>query len=179
MRINSALKEQIELQGLPVDGVFLFLVSIKFLGEEAVSRLLDSGMLTPEEETAARILFVTTDFDTGELICKPELFEVENTSFRRFLDRLATEHGFTSKGHPRNQIQKYAPINNTEETTLKFMSLVNTITVKSGSFDEDRLLQVTVDYYFKVESPKNLANYFQTQAEIDYYANSSPVYTLS
>lgn len=174
MRINSKLQMMIEERGLPIEGIFLFLTATKYLGEDAVKRLLDKQLLTPEEEDVARILFMQHDFESGSFIVTCELFEVEESLFTQFFERLINEYHFTSKGHPRNQIDSYAPISNTEEVQDKFTGLVNEITVKFKQVaDLDRLVAVTVHYYCYNEKPKSLGNYFQTQALIDYQSYDS------
>lgn len=179
MRINTVLRSQLEDRGLDVDAVFLFLVAVKYLGADAVKRLLDCNFLKPEEEDVARIMFVETDFETGEFTVNMELFESDVNQFGSFLSRLVKEHGFTSKGHPQNQITKYAPIAQTAEVEQKFQALVNDLLAKHGSLDENRLLHVVVEYYRKVETPKNLGNYFATQAAMDYESDDTPIFTLS
>ncbi len=175
MKVNSQLRAAIENRGLPVEGIFLFLTAVKYLDDAAVKLLLDKQLLTPEEEDVARIMFLQQNFETGVFTVKQELFEVEESLFNQLFEALINEYHFTSKGHPRNQIDSYAPISNTEEVQDKFTGLVNEIVVKFKDFDLQRLVAVIVNYYLHTEKPKSLANYFQTQAMIDYQSHNNAV----
>lgn len=163
-RINPEILEKFRNLELGEFGV-LFLLAVKFELIDSVSTLIEYNLFPEPLEREIRINYMDQTSD-GEWKLRDEvqLFVPESDLFQNFSGRLASM-GFTSSGHPANQITKYSPISFDPATKVAFQNLQIQI---GADMDLERLLEAVNSYYASTESPKGLARYLAEHAALDY-----------
>jgi hypothetical protein len=161
MQLNNELITLIEESGLNVTEalIFCFATHYKLDMDNIVPKII-----TEDNEMFYRINLLDRDIETNSYILKTPLFSVDNNNdvFIKLLDSLK-QNGFTSNGHPNNQI-KYSVIDKAESTKNAFNRFYN------SDIEFDRLVDCIISYYERTEMPVKLERFFDTIAELEYEA---------
>lgn len=155
--LNPKLLKQIEEDGLnkTVALVYCFCIEYKLPKEDIACIIND------DNESYLRINLTDRDFETNTLKLKIPLFVNEDSEVFDKLIKKLKEFGFTSTGHPNNQLG-YSVIDKTESTRLAFERFYK------PDIDFDKLVKAIVNYYAKTTMPKKLENFFDGIAEMEY-----------
>jgi hypothetical protein len=155
--LNPKLLKKIEEDGLnkTVALVYCFCV-------DNLLPIQDIGnIITDDNEAFLRINLTDRDFETNTLKLKIPLYISEHSDKFEMLIKKLKEFGFTSTGHPNNQLA-YSVIDKTEATKLAFERFYK------PDIDFDKLVKSIVNYYSRTAMPKKLENFFDGIAEMEY-----------
>lgn len=163
MNINTDLLRQIEEDDLNKTEVLVFCFVHHFgLDAEVISLLINE-----DNEHFYRINYLDRDLETNNLTLKIPLFETEsnNDDFSLLIKSLI-EAGFTSTGHPNNQV-KYSVLDKSLATRNAFNRFF------SSDKNLFKLKDCIMAYYARTDMPVKLEKFFDTIAEIEYNSYSS------
>lgn len=164
MQINPELIDQINKDGLDMTEALLYCFAIEYKLD--VARVTDT-FVDQDNEMFYRINLTDRDVISNTLSLKIPLFSPSNLGeFGRFITALKAR-GFTSNGHPNNQV-KYSVINTSNEAKTAFLSFYNEDT------DFNRLVNCVVSYYERTEMPVKLDKFFNQLVGMEYdsYVNN-------
>ncbi len=163
MNINKLLLEQIENDGLSQTEVLVFCFVHHFgLDTEVISSLINE-----DNEHFYRINYLDRDLETNNFTLKIPLFEEKvNDDVFSILIKSLISSGFTSTGHPNNQV-KYSVLDKSESTRNAFNRFYN------SDIDLEKLKNCIMNYYSRTEMPVKLEKFFDTIADIEYNSYSS------
>lgn len=164
MTINKNLVALIEQSQLDKNEALVFCFAVEYLGNSSIDWLIDKGVVTEDNEHLFRINLLNKDYEENKFVLREPLFSAERSGdYGEFVKRLNNQYGFTSNGHPNNQMD-YAVMSDDKFTRMSFDKLVDGI----ADFDLERLLRATVRYYEKTEKCRGLGKYLAENANYDY-----------
>jgi len=164
MSINQELIDRINKDGLDMTEALLYCFAIEYKLD--VARVTDT-FVNIDNEMFYRINLTDRDIVSNTLKLKIPLFSnTFNDKFSELIKELKSR-GFTSNGHPNNQV-KYSVINTSNEAKTAFLSFYNEDT------DFNRLVNCVVSYYERTEMPVKLDKFFNQLVGIEYdsYVNN-------
>jgi hypothetical protein len=168
MYFNKQLIEEIKINNLDVAESLLFAYAVEFQDYGLLDTIINSQIITPMNEPLYRINLCTHDIENGRLKLKYPLFVNSNNEgfFLEYLSLLG-KNGMKTRGHTNNEVQ-YAVLTNDESTQANFYKLSKSISEHRGTFDLQRLVDKTIDYYSNVQMPVKLDKFLSTYAYIAY-----------
>jgi len=163
MNINRLLLEQIENDGLSQTEVLIFCFVHHFkLDTEVISSIINE-----DNEYFYRINYLDRDLETNNFTSKIPLFEENsNDDIFSMLIKSLINSGFTSTGHPNNQV-KYSVLDKSIATRNAFNRFY------TNDIDLDKLKLCIMNYYSRTDMPVKLEKFFDTIADIEYNSYSS------
>lgn len=164
MQLNPELLEVIRKDGLDETEALLYCFAIEYKLD--VIRLTDT-FVNQDNEMFYRINLTDRDIITNTMKLKIPLFSSSfGDKFGELIQALKSR-GFTSNGHPNNQI-KYAVINTSGEAKTAFQSFY------TEDIDFDRLVNCIAGYYERTEMPVKLDKFFNQLVTMEYdsYVNN-------
>lgn len=158
MSINQELIDRINKDGLDMTEALLYCFAIEYKLD--VARVTDT-FVNIDNEMFYRINLTDRDIVSNTLKLKIPLFSnTFNDKFSELIKELKSR-GFTSNGHPNNQV-KYSVINTSNESKTGFLSFYTEDT------DFNRLVNCIVSYYERTEMPVKLDKFFSQLVEMEY-----------
>lgn len=159
MNLNPELIAQIEEDGLNKTEALLYCFALHYNLDMQV--FMDK-IIDEETEVFYRINLTDRDIESNTYKLKIPLFLSEDYT-DKFLDLITAlkQNGFTSNGHPNNQI-KYSVIDTNDTTKHAFNRFYH------NDIDLTRLINCIVSYYSRTEMPVKLSKFFDTIASIEY-----------
>ena len=168
MYINKQLLEEIKNNNVDVAEALFFAYAVEFQDYGLLDVIINSQIITDMNEPLYRINLCTHDVENGRLQLKYPLFVNSNTEsfFLEYLSLLG-KNGMKTRGHTNNEVQ-YAVLTNDMTTQSNFYKLSKSISEHTGTFDLQRLVDKTIDYYSNVQMPVKLDKFLSTYAYIAY-----------
>lgn len=159
--INQQLIDVLEELDLDVDEGILFCFAVEY---DLLRVLIDKELITERNEHEFRINLTTMD-ENGNIILKYSLFSFKNNSdeqFKEFITRLK-DRGLEINGFSYNS-KPHAILTTDTETKENFSKFI----MKHPDFNLDKLVEVTLEYYQKVDYAKKLSNFLNSDVETMY-----------
>lgn len=123
------------------------------------------SIINEDNEAFLRINLTDRDYETNTYKLKYPLYVNDNEDDFNKLVKKLKELGFTSTGHPNNQLG-YSVIDKADSTKLAFERFYK------PDINFDKLVKAIVNYYAKTTMPKKLENFFDSIAEMEYDATT-------
>lgn len=169
MKINPKLIQTIEAAELPVEEALLFCAAVELNKYGTLDFLiLNSGIVSPENEHKFRINLCQHDVESDNLVLKVPLFVANDmgVTFTEFTKRLA-ERGITYKGHVNNPMT-YSIVGGDDEKEF------DALLTKLETPNINKLIDVVVNYYASTAYASKLSKFFKETAYMMYMTYQPP-----
>lgn len=165
-----------------VDTVSAMIFSLAAFFDEKDDRLkeklLEKGVITPEEMDKFRVLLFSKDYESNKWTFKVPLFVrdeySDENSLHKLVDILINEYKMTGSGTP-NRRHTHNPILINNQTLEAYDYLVG---ILGEDFEIKKLARVIFDYYDQQEYAMGFARYLREGAYVDYMGSEEIHETL-